>query len=108
MGKNGGAMEGTHEYHGKSPKKDVYEQVIEGLRGDPGVLEKALELRVAPSRFTGRKVEPLVPSLDLGKAFTYDGAKMDNRGAFGRALADVGSLNCGKEGRTPLLVFEIK
>ncbi len=106
MGKNGGAMEGTHEYHGKSPKKDVYEQVVEGLRGDPGVLEKALELRAAPSRFTGRKVEPLVPSLDLGKAFTYDGAKMDNRGAFGRALADVGSLNCGKEGRTPLLVFD--
>ena len=106
MGKNGGVMEGTHEYHGKSPKKDVYEQVIEGLRGDPGVLEKALELRAAPSRFTGRKVEPLVPSLDLGKAFTYDGAKMDNRGAFGRALADVGSLNCGKEGRTPLLVFD--
>ena len=106
MGKNGGAMEGTHEYHGKSPKKDVYEQVVEGLRGDPGVLKKALELRAAPSRFTGRKVEPLVPSLDLGKAFTYDGAKMDNRGAFGRALADVGSLNCGKEGRTPLLVFD--
>ena len=106
MGKNGGAMEGTHEYHGKSPKKDVYEQVVEGLRGDPGVLKKALELRAAPSRFTGRKVEPLVPSLDLGKAFTYDGAKMDNRGAFGRALADVGRLNCGKEGRTPLLVFD--
>ena len=106
MGKSGGAMEGTHEYHGKSPKKDVYEQVIEGLRGDPGVLKKALELRAAPSRFTGRKVEPLTPSLDLGESFTYDGAKMDNRGAFGRALADVGRLNCGKEGRTPLLVFD--
>ena len=106
MGKNGGAMEGTHEYHGKSPKKDVYEQVIEGLRGDPGVLGRALELRSAPFRFTGRKVEPLVPSLDLGNAFTYDGAKTDNRGAFGRALADVGRLNCGKEGRTPLLVFD--
>ena len=106
MGKNGGAMEGTHEYHGKSPKKDVYEQVIEGLRGDPGILKRALELRSAPFRFTGRKVEPLVPSLDLGNAFTYDGAKMDNRGAFGRALADVGRLNCGKEGRTPLLVFD--
>lgn len=106
MGKNGGAMEGTHEYHGKSPKKDVYEQVIEGLRGDPGILKRALELRSAPFRFTGRKVEPLVPSLDLGNAFTYDGAEMDNRGAFGRALADVGRLNCGKEGRTPLLVFD--
>ena len=106
MGKHGGAMEGTHEYHGKAPQKEVYESVVKELQGDPDVLRMALEMRKNPSCFTGRKVEPLVPALDLGDPFTYGETKADNRGAFGKALADVGRLNCGKEGKTPLLVFD--
>ncbi len=106
MGRHGGAMEGTHEYHGKAPQKEIYEEVVRGLGGDPDALKKALELRQKPSRFMGRKVEPVKPVLALGEPFTYGEKKTDNRGAFGQALADVGRLNCGKEGRTPLLVFD--
>ena len=106
MGYRGGTMEGTHEYHGKAPQKEVYESVVKGLGGDPGVLAKALERRKAPFRFPGRKVEPVVPVLDLGEPATYGETKADNRGAFGRALADVGLRNCGQKNKTPLLVFD--
>ena len=63
-------------------------------------------MRQNPSCFAGRKVEPLAPALDFGEPFTYGETKADNRGAFGKALADVGRLNCGEEGKTPLLVFD--
>lgn len=106
MGWQGGIMEGTHDYHGKAPQGEVYEAVVKGLEGDPRLLEMALVRRKTPASFTGRKVALPVPVLDLGEPQTYGETKADNRGAFGRALADMGRLNCGREGRTPLLVFD--
>ena len=106
MGKYGGVMEGTHEYHGKAPQREVYENVVKGLQGDPGLLDRALARRKEPSRFVGRKAEPFLPVLNLGEPVTYGETKADNRGAFGRALADVGRLNCGQKDKTPLLVFD--
>ena len=108
MGKDGGIMEGIPDYHGKAPSPEAYAEIVKGLGGDPDTLARALEARKNPPKYKGRTVDfPPAPSLDLGQPIEYKGAKAsDNRGAFGKALADVGSLNYKKDGRTPILVFD--
>ncbi|NLL37312.1 MAG: transketolase [Fretibacterium sp.] len=105
MGHEGGVMEGTCEYHGKALQGEAYEQVVRSLGGDPDLLKAALERRKGELP-VGRHVKLLTPSLNLGTPFDYEGSKSDNRGAFGKALADVGRLNHSQPGRTPLLVFD--
>ena len=105
MGKNGGVMEGTHEYHGKAPQGAQYEAIIKGLGGDPSVLQSALLRRNAPS-VEGRVVPYFKPILDTGAPFDYEGASSDNRGAWGKAVADVGRLNYKVADKTPILVFD--
>lgn len=105
MGKNGGPMEGTHEYHGKAPRDEIYDGIIKGLEGDPAMLGRAQERRKTPPA-KGRAVSYLVPSLDTGTPFDYEGDKNDNRGAWGKAIADVGRINHGQSGKTPVLVFD--
>lgn len=108
MGKDGGPMEGIPDYHGKAPSPEVYAQVVKGLGGDPEVLTRAQEARKSEPEYKGRPVPlPPMPSLDLGTPRTYEGPKAsDNRGAFGKALADIGALNYKKPDRTPILVFD--
>ena len=105
MGKDGGVMEGTHEYHGKAAQGEVYDNIVKSLGSAPSVLKSALDRRkgAIPS---GRHVGYFKPVLDLGKPFDYEAAKSDNRGAFGKALADVGKLNRSQSGKTPILVFD--
>lgn len=108
MGKDGLIMEGIPDYHGKPVSPDDYAKIVAHLGGDPDTLAKALERRKTPPTFTGRKIDyPAAPNLDTGTPFTYEGEKAsDNRGAFGKALADVGKLNYKKPGKTPILVFD--
>ena len=106
MGKDGLIMENTPEYHGKPVSGEDYAKIVEHLGGNPDTLTKALEHRKNPPSFKGREINyPSAPNIDTGKPFDYDG-KMDNRGAFGKALADVGKLNYKKDGKTPILVFD--
>lgn len=108
IGHDGLAMEGIPDYHGKPPSVEIYDEVVKHLGADPGILIKAQERRKTPPVYKGRKVDyPSAPSLDTGKPFNYHGVKvMDNRGAFGKALADIGALNYKKPGRTPIIVFD--
>ncbi|HCL79950.1 MAG TPA: transketolase, partial [Synergistaceae bacterium] len=106
-GKGVSFMEGTPEYHGKAPKDDLYRQAMEELGGDPALLDEVRRLRAEGPLPKGRPVPQTVPCLDLGIPRTYGAeVKTDNRSAFGSALTDVGALNYGREGRTPLLVFD--
>ena len=108
MGKDGGIMEGIADYHGKPPAVADYNNIVTALGESPDTLTKAQERRKNPPAYKGRHIGyPPAPSLDTGTPFDYEGVKvMDNRGAFGKALADVGKLNYKQEGRTPILVFD--
>ena len=101
-------MEGIADYHGKPPAVEAYNDIVTALGEGPDTLTKALEARKTPSTYKGRHIGyPEAPSLDTGKPFDYEGVKvMDNRGAFGKALADVGKLNYKVPGRTPIVVFD--
>lgn len=108
MGKDGGIMEGVADYHGKPPAVDAYNAIVESLGESPDILTKAQERRKTPSTFKGRTITyPSAPNIDTGTPFDYEGKKVsDNRGAFGKALADVGKINYKVEGKTPILVFD--
>ena len=108
MGKDGLIMEGIADYHGKPVSNDDYAKIAEHLGESADTLTKALEKRKTKPTFTGRKIDfPSAPNIDTGTPFDYEGEKVsDNRGAFGKALADVGKLNYKKDGRTPILVFD--
>ncbi|MBQ3692307.1 MAG: transketolase, partial [Clostridia bacterium] len=108
IGKDGLGMEGIPDYHGKAPSREMYDEIVKHLGDSPETLDKALERRKTPPAYKGRKIDfPPAPAIETGKPFDYEGAKvMDNRGAFGKALADVGKLNYGKADKTPILVFD--
>ena len=108
MGKDGGIMEGKPDYHGKAVPVEAYGDIVKNLGEDPDTLTHALERRKNGPTYKGRKIDfPPVPNIDTGKPFDYVGKKIsDNRGAFGKALADVGKLNYKIGGRTPILVFD--
>lgn len=106
MGKGVSFMENIPDYHGKPASGDKLELALKELGGSMEIFERALEER-AGAVPTGRAVTPDRASLDTGAPHTYTkDDKKDNRGAFGKALAEVGELNCGKAGATPMLVFD--
>lgn len=105
IGRGVSFMEDKPDYHGKAATGDLYIQAMKEL-GQPDLIKCAGEH--AKTGFSAlRRIEPLKAELDLGRPKTYSAEdKTDNRSAFGTALADIGDLNCGKQGRTPLLVFD--
>ncbi|MBQ9419631.1 MAG: transketolase [Synergistaceae bacterium] len=108
MGKDGLKMEGTEEFHGKATGLELCEEIVASLGGEKDMPEKVLELRKnSTPKDKGRKISPIVPSLDMGEKFVYaPDVKTDNRGAFGKVLSQVGELNYKKPGKTPILVFD--
>lgn len=105
MGNGVSFMEGKPDYHGKAATGDLYVQAMREL-GQPDWLAKSAE---AGNRnpYSGRSVCPDPVNLELGVPRTYPlDKKIDNRSGFGNALADVGSLNIGIVGKTPILVFD--
>lgn len=107
MGKGVSFMEGTPEYHGKAPGKELYVRAMEELGGDLSLLDEARRIRESGPMPAGRSIVPSKGNLELGTARTYGAdKKTDNRSAFGSALADVGERNYGAADCTPLLVFD--
>ncbi|MDO4560062.1 MAG: transketolase [bacterium] len=106
MGKGVSFMENIPDYHGKPAGGEKLEQALKELGSDIAVFNAALAERKGPLP-RGRRVAPEKPALELGTPHTYTKEdKKDNRGAFGKALAEVGALNYKKEGATPMLVFD--
>ncbi len=105
MGKGISFMEGKEKYHGKPLTEDELEKALEelGLSND---LDRYRELRekVKPTERISVHYEI---NIDPGTPRVYTSEdKLDNRSAFGNALADIGRANVGVEGRTPIAVFD--
>jgi transketolase len=106
MGRGVSFMEDKPDYHGKAASGDLLEKALSELGGGLEDYERAVADR--------KKAIPVlkVPAaetltVETGEPKTYGkDDKIDNRGAFGAALADIGSLNCGKKGAAPILVFD--
>ena len=106
MGKGVSYMEGIPDYHGKVPSGDRLRQALEELGASVEEGDRVKALRSAPLP-RGREIRSPRPNLDPGTPILYGPeAKADNRSAFGKALADLGTRNRGIPGRTPLLVFD--
>jgi len=106
MGKGVSFMENKFEFHGRALKPDEYKKAIEEL-GIEDDLEKYKAMRENFKPKDKHIVEPYSINIDTGTPITYDkDAKIDNRGAFGKALADLAKLNIGKEGKTPIAVVD--
>ena len=106
MGKGVSFMENIPDYHGKPAAGEKLEQALKELGSDISLFNAVLEERKGPLP-KGRHVAPEKPALALGVPHTYTKEdKKDNRGAFGKALAEVGELNYKKADATPMLVFD--
>ena len=106
MGKGVYFMENIPDYHGKPAAGEKLEQALKELGSDISLFNAVLEERKGPLP-KGRHVAPEKPALALGVQHTYTKEdKKDNRGAFGKALAEVGELNYKKADATPMLVFD--
>ena len=106
MGKGVSFMENIPDYHGKPAAGEKLEQALKELGSDISLFNAVLEERKGPLP-KGRHVAPEKPALALGVQHTYTKEdKKDNRGAFGKALAEVGELNYKKADATPMLVFD--
>ena len=108
MGKDGLAMEGTEEFHGKATGEKLCCEIVKSLGGDETMPAKVFDLRKNSSpKYFGREIKPFTPTLELCEKFIYTpDVKTDNRGAFGKVLLQAGTLNYKKPDKTPILVFD--
>lgn len=107
MGKGVSFMEDIPDYHGKAATGDLYIKAMRELGASPALLDEALQKRASDPMPKGRQIDIVPPVVDTGEPVNYDPAKQtDNRSAFGKALEDIGRINYGIRGRTPLLVFD--
>ncbi|HOP95260.1 MAG: transketolase [Dictyoglomaceae bacterium] len=106
MGKGVSFMENKFEFHGRALKPDEYKKALEELKIEDD-LEKYKKMREEFKPAGKHMVEMYPINIDTGTPITYDkDAKIDNRGAFGKALADLGRLNVGKDDKTPIAVLD--
>jgi len=97
MGKGVSFMEDVVGYHGKPLDLEACKKALAEL-GVENDLEKYLEMRKKLPSYH----EPIVPptefvEIDPGTPITYGASeKLDNRSAFGKALADLAKINKGK------------
>jgi transketolase len=107
MGRGVSFMEDVPDYHGKAAAGKDYERAMEELGFSPRLAEEAGIRRKAaiPSILEIAESERI--SIETGEPVDYGAeVRTDNRSAFGKALEDVGRINYGQPGRTPLLVFD--
>ncbi|HIE43649.1 MAG TPA: transketolase [Candidatus Omnitrophica bacterium] len=106
MGKGVSFMEDRWEFHGKALKEEQYKQAMEEL-GVEDNLEKYRQMRKESHLFNIRKRPEYTINIDTGKPFTYSPLeKIDNRGAFGKAVCDIGKLNFNMKGRNSVAVLD--
>ncbi len=107
MGKGVSFMEHDEQFHGRALKEDEMERALSELRVENDRdryrrIREKMEVRGKPESCRRYPI-----NIDVGEPFTYrPGDKIDNRGAFGKALVDLGKRNCGVPGRTPIVVFD--
>jgi transketolase len=107
MGRGVSFMENVPDYHGKAATGQAYERAMGELGFTSSLGDRAMERRKEVPA-----TAPIHPGLgriciETGDARQYGvDMKTDNRSAFGNALEDVGKLNYGEPGKTPLLVFD--
>lgn len=106
IGKGVSFLEGDPECHGKAVSDDMLPLALGELGGSIEEYHEVLRARAGKIP-VGQCPAPVKPNLTIGVPHTYTkDDKKDNRGAFGKALAEVGALNYKKEGATPILVFD--
>jgi len=104
IGKGVSFMEGRHIYHGKSLSVKEYEKAMAELGLSPQ-LDRYREKRQAQWHFSRRSF-PFSPVCIKGEPIVYGKAeKVDNRTAYGKALADLGRLNKDRT-EYPFVVFD--
>jgi len=104
MGKGVSFMENDEVFHGKAPSLDQAREALKEI-GVPDDLDRLIEKR---ARLTNPPEVHRIPTqrinLDVGTPRTYGlDTKTDNRSAYGNALEDLGTLNSGVDGRTPVV-----
>lgn len=107
MGSGVSFMENVPDYHGKAATGQAYEKAMEELGFSSSFGDKARGNRSSELPRGWEHPGKGMLCLETGTPRQYGTeAKTDNRSAFGNALEDVGKLNYGEPGRTPLLVFD--
>lgn len=107
MGKGVSFMENVPAYHGKAASGEKYQQADKELGSYGKSLEWYVDKRKNSLLPSGRKLKLPHVQLETGRPRNYTlDDNTDNRSAFGNALEDIGTLNYGKKGKTPLLVFD--
>jgi transketolase len=105
MGHGVSFMENKCVFHGKPLKPEEYEKAVQEI-GQPAILSKYSAIRKSGAfNFPKRSLE-ISTHLSPGTPRTYEpGTKIDNRSAFGNALADIGKVNKDNT-RNPVVVFD--
>ncbi len=84
-------MEDDPEFHGRALTADEYARAMAELGLDPAWLDRAKARRARPVSTSAAEPRSATLAPELGSPRTYTREKdIDNRSAFGRALADVG------------------
>jgi len=106
MGQGVKFMEGDEKYHGAPLKPDQYKQALAelGLPDRLDALKKMREARSFPA--VSRELKPQAIDINPGEPKNYGAEeKLDNRGAWGKALLDIFEKNL-KPAEKPLVVFD--
>jgi len=106
MGKGVSFMEGEEKWHGMALPLDLYQKAMAEL-GIPDKLEQYKKMRIAGDfPKVERKLKIVQIEIDPGKPKNYSAEeKLDNRGAWGKALLDIFEKNL-KPKEKPLAVFD--
>ncbi|MFH1009220.1 MAG: transketolase [Candidatus Latescibacterota bacterium] len=110
MGSGVSFMENVVKFHGQTLSEDLYRSAMAEL----GLEDDLDRYRILREDLTVGSKESIIchsqlsaPKIDTGLPRTYAAdEKTDNRSAFGKALVDLGELNCKVAGRTPVVVLD--
>lgn len=103
IGKGVSFMENQAEFHGRSLVRDEYLRAMTELGGSPEELGAAVVRRSAPCQVVPVHYDSVAVELEAGVPRTYEaGTKVDNRSAWGTALAELAERNAD----LPMLVFD--
>lgn len=107
MGKGVPAIENNAKYHG-TPLTDAQCRDALKVLDLPDELEALRALRPeVKARVKPAHIPRFAPVIETGTPRTYGPeVKTDNRSAWGTALAELGALNSGKAGRTPIVCLD--